>query len=783
MGQLSLAESVTFNITDPAVRYYRYAYGVPDSPWALLRVYQKNEKISELEAGSGDASFEIKEPKIGEVTFSFVSVLSVAATQTASGATLEIEPKCGQAEQCSIHLTMLPEGTVAELLAPPKGPGKILEVVLEKKGKQIELNTEELKGVTKIRLEFKDHASKTSATVAWQNVDTNAAVQSKISISNDAVVRVDADVNTTKTVYGATLAFFNSAEKDTPYLIAKKNNISWGRLEEYSDSNLSLQSIHKGIPFHYGYSLINAVANTADGKQMILLPVPAVNPNHRNLTSLQSTPEFVTIQEAIEIKLPEGIKVKSRLFECTDLTRKGCGRIRGISWHEKKSPGGFTIVPEEAQVTGLWFLILEVSEGRFANPDFWTRFTFGLSHHWTFGKRPDWVVHFYVGFIIGGLILLIIFFVMLGRIKRARAGRKRIADAEASALRDLLGRDPAFSVEAFKTRGRHIAEKIQHAWTTGDMRECRRYLSQGVYNRFRIQLRIMREMENRKNVMADFKIREFSVFARHRSGPFDALIVRLDAEARDTMVDVDLPDSEALKAARKAPLNGFVEYYTFMRKRGSTTQPGGDVDQCSHCGTQFSGEGEINKCKSCGAVMGSGTYDWVLAEITQESEYGRNAPRKKLQEDMSVDRLEDRASFIFWRDIMAHLSGKKDFIRRDASAAYLEKQFDPLLLYDIAVGGADLENFENNGPTKSAQVRIKWSAATNKASEVRHRESVLSLSATVNQPDGSGFAEHSCATCGAPLPETDSETCSYCRSPIQAKNPDWLLDGVETTVE
>jgi hypothetical protein len=138
---------------------------------------------------------------------------------------------------------------------------------------------------------------------------------------------------------------------------------------------------------------------------------------------------------------------------------------------------------------------------------------------------------------------------------------------------------------------------------------------------------------------------------------------------------------------------------------------------------------------------------------------------------------------VFWRDVMTRITGDAVYVQRDATEGYLNIPREKIGLYDIAVGAAEMENLEDQTDVARAKVRIKWSAATSKGSEVKHRETILSLEADKAVLAGSGFAEHSCAACGGPLPESDSETCAYCRSPIQAKNPDWLLVHVQTTVE
>ena len=415
-----------------------------------------------------------------------------------------------------------------------------------------------------------------------------------------------------------------------------------------------------------------------------------------------------------------------------------------------------------------------------------TLFGYQLRHYWRFGYKPDWL---HMAFVVLYLILFVLGVILVakvvGRIReniRKAKEQEQLQATETAALKQIRARDPGFDLDAFRARGKAIATHIQDSWCAGDMRDCRRYLSQGVYNRFRLQLKIMRDLEKRKNIMADFEIRRFYLLRHNRSGDYDCLIVRMDAAARDIMTEIDRPDGEARRAAKKAPLNAFTEYYSFMRKREAVTEHADRYDACSHCGTPYKGEGELTKCKSCGAIAGSGTFDWVLAEITQSSEYRDSAARQNLTE-ASSDRIEDRASFVFWRDLMAGLTGNRDYVIRDATDTYLEKELKKQGLYDIAVGAADLESYRANSTEAIAKVRIKWSAAGLKATNVRHRQSVVTMRAQNTHIAGAGFAEHSCSACGAPLPETDSIECSYCHSPIQRKNADWLIDSVETTVE
>lgn len=76
------------------------------------------------------------------------------------------------------------------------------------------------------------------------------------------------------------------------------------------------------------------------------------------------------------------------------------------------------------------------------------------------------------------------------------------------------------------------------------------------------------------------------------------------------------------------------------------------------------------QCPQCGSVVNSGKYDWVLAEITQDEEWvvppavnrvkGWQIIRER-DPGLNFQHIEDRASVIFWRCMMAVYFGDFSF--------------------------------------------------------------------------------------------------------------------------
>lgn len=801
-GKLAIVENMTFAHKTNSPRDYEYAVAGPEGHWEIAKAAYEAQKLSALGETRHELRFHVKPAAVSEIS-TMISV-SVDATPipTEQGYVLDFRPQCRAATPCEIGFSRLPAGSTVQLLSAGRERFDVPQVLATRSGENVRFETAELLRAGMIRVLTTDAASREATLAIWNKAQLMTRATTNFSVGANSVVRAATEVAILKGAPGTHVAFFRGSSAESAYLIGRTEQIESGYIGEYLEPHLRLERDMRS----YAYSALDAIIPGKSGHSVLMMPISARNNQDSISTQEQQTPEFITTHEKITLQLPEGHSADVQLFECRYYSAGTCTSTRHIAAQVERNGQTITLKPLEAQITTLWLLRADISGGQLSSPGFWNQFTIGLSHYHIFGKHPRWAFWFWFLIIIASLGGAIVVFVWLGKRKRRRAEELRLKKLESDAIADILKRDPDFSIETFKARGRQIAEKIQHAWSAGDMRECRRFLSQGVYNRFRLQLKIMREIEKRQNAMADFRIEKFFVTERHRSGEYDALIVRLDAGARDVMVDADLIPIAALGKAQEAPFQKFTEYYTFMRRRKAVTAHKESIDACSRCGTPFAAEGEINKCKSCGTIAGSGTFDWVLAEITQASEYRHNAPRMKTGEAVSADRIEDRASFVFWRDLMARLTGNRAFILRDASESYLGKKTARENLFDIAVGAAELEVYTDAKSPIEARVRIKWSAAAESGSEPRHRQSLLTLSAKpryrehrepnardntesvfriVAGPDidETGFAEHSCSSCGAPLPETDSTECSYCHSPIQGKNADWLLESVETTIE
>ncbi len=405
------------------------------------------------------------------------------------------------------------------------------------------------------------------------------------------------------------------------------------------------------------------------------------------------------------------------------------------------------------------------------------------------GYTKDGVSDELLGFLFLGILMFVIGYAIYRNYRQKNAIHPQSpepgidADARARILQAIQETDPNFSMEIFLERAKEIFLRLQDAWSSGDMTSVRNFLSQGVYNRFKIQLEIMRNMEGAKNVMSDISVESMSPIGIHVNPPYLTLHVAIGAKARDVMLSIDVSDDEAQQILKKASASRFTEVYSFTRKLTAQSDASRDLlkGQCPRCGFVPENFSQVNKCPGCGALYNSGEYDWVLSEITQMEEWKPASADgvSGLAEGMSRQVIEDRASYLFWRWIQCRVRGSALPLMRDATGNMKAKLASPANEYlgEIAVGAVDLKSIESNEEFR-ADVLIQWSASVEKNNEPIHFDHRMYLVLPKDANVETNFADHGCEQCGAPLPDTDALNCAYCGALLPDTHNDWLLDDI-----
>lgn len=356
----------------------------------------------------------------------------------------------------------------------------------------------------------------------------------------------------------------------------------------------------------------------------------------------------------------------------------------------------------------------------------------------------------------------------------------------------LKARDPAFDEARFLDRACAAFLKVQQAWTAGDMGPARGFVSDGVHERFTRQLRDLRA-RGLANVMQDVRVLDRCVLGCVSDPHFDALHVGIRAHALDRTVDakgdyVGAHDGE------------FEEVWTFLRRPGAKTlKAGGAIEgQCPSCGSPLS-ISDAGSCGACKSFVNSGEHDWVLAEITQRSEWSAHDAERdtdgwrafaEADPALSAEAVEDRASVMFWRWLDALRLGDPApllAVASPARAAALVEEARGARWRDAAVGAVELIACERAGAFDRLHVQVKWEAAPltrlgdkdQAGARMRQRHFfVLERAAGVKTDARGGLRTLRCPACGAPPAEKDQAACAYCGKPFNDGSRDWILREV-----
>jgi predicted lipid-binding transport protein (Tim44 family) len=427
-----------------------------------------------------------------------------------------------------------------------------------------------------------------------------------------------------------------------------------------------------------------------------------------------------------------------------------------------------------------------------------------------------WLLFYHPAFGIPALVVIVLFLIFVYR-NGSNAYQSSVIRRGTDLLdfqeRDrMLGalreRDPRFDVESFAARVTVAFEKIQWAWSNQNLQAVRPFLSDGVYERFSLQIDEQKALGYRNDVSA-VNIEDITIVQVRNSRLFDVLAVRIAARARD--VKVSLADGKVLRGSDES--GEFVEVWSFLRRRGVVTdpqKPGLIEGNCPNCG----GPVEMNQnanCAHCGALLRSGQFDWVLSEITQESEWSPNEPADTpsvaqlmaRDPDFDLQDLEDRASVMFWRRAAADRIGKVEPLRKIASPAFCdafaaelkEQSLQGRRQYygECAVGSVDTLGILSDEPWDRALVEVRWEGRLFIVSERGPQDTgrpmlsrtvfELARRRGVKTDPGRAISSAHCPNCGAPETGGTSGVCESCGTALNDGRRGWVLTGVRTPEE
>jgi uncharacterized tellurite resistance protein B-like protein len=382
-----------------------------------------------------------------------------------------------------------------------------------------------------------------------------------------------------------------------------------------------------------------------------------------------------------------------------------------------------------------------------------------------------------------------------------RRGRQKQSDRlREEALNAIRQRDPSFDLDQFLDRAGTAFRKIQSAWSEQNLSPVRAFVSDGIHERFSLQIG-MQQAEGYRNAVEQVRIQSVEAVAVESSPAFDTIHVRIAASAVDYRVDLN--SGKVLSGTKRS--ESFVEFWSFHRRPGARTLSGsGCVEgNCPRCSAPLKIVDRA-ECDACGAHVNSGEFDWVMAEITQDEEWvvghaeaaAPGVPELKQRDPaFSVQHIEDRVSVMFWRMRAAEFY-------RDASLAepillpeYRDRVSDQLLdarsWRDPAVGRVELIDAipgDERTPDR-LRVNVRWSGTlidrSGNGQRIVRSQTIYTHVFTLLRNHGvrsvpqETFTSAGCFSCGAPARVNRSGDCVYCGAELTTGTHDWGLADVQ----
>lgn len=370
----------------------------------------------------------------------------------------------------------------------------------------------------------------------------------------------------------------------------------------------------------------------------------------------------------------------------------------------------------------------------------------------------------------------------------------------------LKQRDASFDPAAFLQRFGKAFMKIQHAWCNQVLTTVRPFISDGIYERFSLQIDEQKALGYRDH-MENITIHFADIEQIVPTGPFDILTVRVRASAVDYRQD--LRTGKRISGATSA--ESFTEFWSFVRRPDAVTKTGqaGLMEgNCPNCGAGV-GINQAADCEHCGAALRSGVYDWVLSEITQAGEWRAErqvsppgvGELRQRDRGFTIQHLEDRASVMFWRRATAARLGRIEPLRKIATEEYCQTLLKSLAVGqdsrtwtgDCAVGSVDTLGIllaEEDEPFDRALMAIRWAGVRYQSERgnpagapvgeraLHHSLFVLGRSRDAKTGVNTAVSSAHCPGCGAPESGGVSNACEYCGEVLNDGTGDWVLMDV-----
>lgn len=367
----------------------------------------------------------------------------------------------------------------------------------------------------------------------------------------------------------------------------------------------------------------------------------------------------------------------------------------------------------------------------------------------------------------------------------------------------FIAANPDFDQQQFKKKVRTAFTQIQEAWEKQDLSKVRKFISDGVYQRFNTQFKMMKILEQEDKI-TELQIKSIIIDKIDTDGMFDIIHTAIRARLTDNFVSKKYP------FLNTGGTEEFIEYWSFIKKRGVKAKDMYHSQNCPKCGAALPEKmGEVSKCQFCQTITNLGEYDWVLSEITQADDYITTHPKlakpglkeniKNLisaQDDFSVQAIEDKASNGYLQILTALTCKEPAIMRRfvsdrafDKIKASMRKEkvvYNRLYLNDVTLIGvaeSENQNILTISVKSSFQRVILDEKDDKKARYLDHAVISETEILFMTRDKSAGLSKgslysHSCPSCGGPLNDTLDTTCPFCDAALNSPASEWIITDI-----
>lgn len=389
------------------------------------------------------------------------------------------------------------------------------------------------------------------------------------------------------------------------------------------------------------------------------------------------------------------------------------------------------------------------------------------------------------------MVAILAIYIWIYKNKKAQNSNDQYQDEDINQVELLSGE----SLDAeLKNKVEIAFHSIQKCWSQKTIAPMRRFISDGVYQRFNAQFTMM-NLSHQKNPISRLQIIDMKIASKWSDGAYDVVDVKIKAYAEDQFVSDKFPELNSPGNAES-----FVEYWSFIRRKDF--EKGHNIfkaDTCPKCSAPMTAKlMESAQCPYCQTYINNGEYDWVLAEIVQEADYiptenSSRVPSKvyEVMPDFSRKVIEDKASNAFMQIMIASATNSPEPLSKFTTKELYQKLFNVTsktnFLFDrLYLNEVNLEKVSVDNDFYRVRLSVKFTFRRiqihenqlNIIDSDQHTENknVVMLKSKNSQPAKGTIYANTCPTCGAPQKDNLNYVCAYCGQAMNDSTLDWIVE-------